>query len=151
MKIKARLGLSRAGMGEDSYMRMEIEDKASGTRFAELEIPMEAFAFLVSGLHGIEADCEIRGIENVGRIREVKTEEVPVTSAMEQWAACGDKVVISEALAPFEVDGWKGTAGDLFNHHKRIHKDDGTLRKPFQSVHFHRFVDAPEVDDNAQD
>lgn len=151
MKIKARLGLSRAGMGAGSYMLMQIEDDTSGVRFAELEIPMEAFAYLVTGMHGIEADCELRGLDNVGRIHESKTELVPVTSDLEQWEARNDSAVINEALAPFEVDGWEGYSPDLFNHHNRVHKDKGTLRKPFQTVHFHRYVDAPEADDNAQD
>jgi hypothetical protein len=151
MKIKAKLGLSRAGMGSDSRMLMQIEDDTSGVLFAELEIPMEAFAFLVTGMYGIKADCELRGLENVGRIRESKAELVPVTSALEQWDARKDADLIAAALAPFEVNGWKGNESDLFNQNKRVHKDDGTLRRPFQSVHFHRFIDAPEGEDNAQD
>lgn len=138
-KIKAKLGMSRAGMGEDSFMRMEIEDASSGIRFLELAIPMEAFAYLVSGLHGVEATGTLRGIEDVVKQRELKHELIALPDVM-PYKEQDDVELVDEILAPYEVDGWVAYRPDLFNHHKR--------ESDYQRVSFHRCV---EVDDNAKD
>lgn len=51
--------------------------------------------------------------------------------------AKGEKEMASVALIPYEVDGWRGYADDLLNHHHR--NQDGTF-----NVSFTRFVDAPK-------
>ena len=130
--IKAKLGLSRAGMGSDSYMRMEIEDATSGIRFCELEIGMYDYAFLTTGLHGVSAKCTLRGLEDVGKSVEGKKEIIPRPEDTPE--------AIKAALAPYEVDGWKAYPPDLTNYHNSV--EGG------QSVSFHRYV---EVDDNAKD
>lgn len=51
---------------------------------------------------------------------EHKTESVPFKSRFGK----GDAVAKARALAPFEVDGWKGRVDDLGNMHKST--GDGT-------------------------
>ena len=138
--IKVQLGLSRAGMGTDSHIRMAIEDETSGVCFAEIEIPMEAFAYLVTGMHGIKADCTLRGLENVGMQHEGKTEIIQTPDNM-PYNRDDNLELIEDILSPYEVDGWIAYTPDLFNHHMREGKN-------MQRVSFHRYV---EVDDNAKD
>jgi len=141
MKIKTRLGLSRVGMGKDTVMRFEIEDSTSGTRIADISIDMEQFAFLVSGLHGIEADCELYSLENVGKVYEHKVVNIDAPTDMPRKVD-DDVESIEDLLSPYEVDGWKANVSDLFNHHKRDARGEGDLRQHFYKVGFGRFVDA---------
>ena len=126
--IKAKLGLSRAGMGSDSYMRMEIEDATSGIRFCELEIGMYDYAFLTTGLHGVSAKCTLRGLEDVGKSVEGTQDIIPRPADTPE--------AIQAALAPYEVDGSKAYPPDLFNH---PHAVEGG-----QSAIFHQYVVATE-------
>jgi hypothetical protein len=144
--IKAKLGMSRAGMGSDSYMRMEIEDATSGIRFIELEIPMEAFAYLVSGLHGVEATATLRGIENVGMKHEQKTELIMTPDDI-PYKEQDNPELVEEVLSEYEVDGWKAYVPDLFNFHKREDDYSSGTKETYQRVGFHRYV---EDDDNAK-
>lgn len=105
---------------------IEVTDETSGIRFLEVGMTLEAFAQAVTGLSHQPCEIELRGIENVGKVRELKTEVVPFNYSSDKPAA----------LAPFEVDGWKGYAGDLGNPHKVA---DGGYR-----VSFTRYVDAPK-------
>lgn len=140
--IEVKLGMSRANTGEDSYMRMEIEDASSGIRFVELEIPMEAFAYLVSGLHGIDAKCELHNIENVGTQQEHKTEVITIPKDM-PCKVDDNPELIEDLLSPYEVDGWKAYVSDLFNIHNRTRDINGDFR---QKVSFHRFVKVEVTD-----
>jgi len=144
--IKAKIGISRAGMGTDTFMRMEIEDATSGVRFVELEIGMEDFAFFLTGLHGIAADCTLRGLEYVGKTLENKTENIDEPMDMPSKVD-DDPEFFEDLLSSYEVDGWVATVSDLFNHHNRDFRDEGTLRKPYYKVSFHRYVETS----NAQD
>ena len=72
---------------------------------------------------------ELRGLEHLGFRREHKREVVPYKAVYGEY----EKPAKAKALAPFEVDGWKGNASDLGNHH-RGNDTDG------YSVLFARFV-----------
>ena len=91
------------------------------------------FADALFGLSRVSCDFELKAA-NVGLIREVKEEIVPVPS----YTLNFDQQ--KEAIASFEVDGWKARSGDIGNHHMAS-KLDGD--KWAYKVVFVRFVNAP--------
>jgi len=142
--IKGKLGLSRiGGAGSDAYMQLTIQDKTSGVQFATIEIGMAQFAYLLSGLHGIECNIDVRGLDLVGMTQEHKHEPVPVVKGLDK----NDEDAIKATLIAFELDGWVANREDLFNHHKYNKLPDdfpelaGIKFDHTQTVNFHRFVE----------
>jgi len=111
-----------------------LEDQVSGTRLFEVSMTAEAFAVAVLGLG--RQSCEVDAhVACLGMKREHKTLPVPFESKY------GPREVEAQrrrdALVPYEADGWRGSDGDLANHHNRC--ADGCY-----NVLFERWVD-PET------
>jgi hypothetical protein len=101
-----------------------IEDEASGERVVEVTLTIEQFG---TALANYNADCEfmLDNLDVIGKTREVKTEVVEYP----------DGIDAADALAPHEVDGWKGRERDLDNFHNRVKGRDA------YRVTFVRFVE----------
>ena len=88
MFINGSLSVSR---GSDDKIRIRVRDEASNAEFLVAELTPHDFAMMITGLSGIEAKCEVRGLEVVGkkRIREQRTVIYPKKSydrtQLEQW------------------------------------------------------------------
>jgi hypothetical protein len=72
MIINGRMGLSRRS---DDKICIEVEDEASGVKFLVAEIEPYDFAQLITGLHGVKAQCHVKGLDFVGRkkVREARS------------------------------------------------------------------------------
>ena len=95
------------------YMHIQIRDEESGCIVVELEMSMEAFAKSITGGN---SPCDIPFFNdsgNIGKIHEYKEEVVPLGFQYTE----DEK---TDAIAIFEVDGWKGRREDLGNMHRRI-------------------------------
>jgi hypothetical protein len=139
-KSKGRLQISRtmSNRGPD-VMSIEVVDDSSGVHFLRIDLtPHDLMCALTGRVTSIE--MEIRGAHLIGTISEHKTELV-------KWKAYSQKTddrkglddherspSVDKILAPFEIDGWRGSSSDLFNGHR----SEGE----FQRVGFHRYVDA---------
>lgn len=130
-KHKGNISISRWSSNREPYsgISITIEDESSGTTVLDLDMTPEAFGNAVTGLSSQPCEFDFHG-ENIGKIREQKTEYV-------RWYDPGKTNSKQDALAPFEIDGWKGRESDLGNHHRR----DPISQK--YSVNFTRFVDKP--------
>lgn len=88
MVINGSLGISRRS---DDKICIEISDEASGVAFVLAEIEPYDFAQLITGLHGVKAQCKVRGLDVVGKkkVRESRTVICPVNSydrkSLESW------------------------------------------------------------------
>ena len=88
MHIEGSLSLSR---GSDDKIRISVRDEASNVEFLVAEIDPVDFAMLVTGLAGVKAPCEVRGLDVVGKlkIRESRTVVCPLKlydrNILEQW------------------------------------------------------------------
>ncbi len=126
--MKGKLTISRINSTDvkfDNMMTLEIDDVVSGTRFIEVLIAPEQFMLALSGLAYQECEFKLY-TDNVGKIRELKTEEVKYIYGRNK----------QKALVKYNVDGWLGYEGDLGNHHR------GVAGKPDMfTVTFTRFVD----------
>ncbi len=132
-QIKAQLTISRlSGHTEGRPIRIEVGDEASGVTFLRLRLSLENFASALTGLGCVECDGTFWEDAPVGEIRETKTELIPRPGWNDRQKR---EAIAADLLKPFETDGWKGTASDLFNHHH--------ARGDNQAVSFHRYVDPP--------
>ena len=135
MKIKAT---AVASLGSDDHFRLTITDESSRIQFVYLKMTPDEFARMISARVTTDLECEVRGLDGVGKIRETKTERVPFK--MFYGGTDEERVrAARQALERFEVDGWKGRVSDLFNGH-RIVRDCGRHE---QFVTFDRLIDAP--------
>lgn len=135
--LRGTISLTRS-MGSRNSFRLDLTDESSRALAVEVEIMPEDFANFMSTR---PAACRFRFNDSgvVGMQAENKTELVPFdcfSKAPKVGADSRTKAAI-KALAPFEVDGWKGEARDLWNYHNR---EKGMLDRPHQKVAFHRYV-----------
>lgn len=113
MKAKGRMAISRTNSTRGPDMiRMTVTDNKSGEQFLEIRLSLEDFSRVVTGMM-LDIDMDLRH-ENLGKTREHKYEDVP----FDRLSATDEEV--DEALAHFEVFGWKADRSDMTNHHRRV-------------------------------
>lgn len=113
------LTISRPRGADADYIELSITDEKSGTQFLSARIGLSDFAEALMGLGYVPCKFDLRA-DRVGLRYEHKEEFVPFTD--NGYYAHGSKEreeIAAAALAPFEIDGWKGRADDFFNHHRR--------------------------------
>lgn len=122
-------------------MRLEVIDESSGVSFLEIRLSPGDMMLALTG-RSIECEMDVRGLNLVGSKSEHKKENVKFESWSQRLSAERKGLdsherspSVDKAFAPFEVNGWRGSASDLFNGH--LSNRDGT-----QAVTFHRYVDA---------
>jgi hypothetical protein len=136
-KFTAVLQIGRPSGMREGVISIQIEDVASGCRILELDVPLADFAAALTGRYLNDVPGTYWPAP-VGARAEIKREVVPFDSSGVPYAAERDgryaHPAVDAALAPFEVDGWKGDRSDLFNGHR--HAGD-----KLQKVKFRRLVD----------
>ena len=136
--MKGRMTISRiqSNRNEELPIRIRVVDEGSMTAFLDVHLSLEALSLALTGQSDIECEFELRP-KLVGKQREHKTELVPFPRDQHYVEKSERAAVASRVFAPFEVDGWKGSVDDLFNHHRQ----EGDCMR----VLFTRYVD-PEAD-----
>ncbi len=109
VKGKCQVVVTRPQGRKGTDVCIQVTDELSHVQFVEIYMDHEQFSVALGSSIGI-GEFELRGVDVVGMTAENKTEVVPFK--------CGDDP--AEALAPFEVDGWKGRSGDLGNMHRHV-------------------------------
>ena len=94
-------------------IHIQIEDELSGIEILDAQMTREALADILTNR---EAACsvELNQSELIGRMRQVKTENVPLDNARFPVELPSAQARI---LKPFEVDGWIARRRDLENWH----------------------------------
>lgn len=122
--------------GTETGVHIELLDEASGTIVTSVYLTTADFGSAVTGM---TAPCRFEMVSQVvGKVREVKDEIVPVKGKPHYSLTDADK---DELLAPFEVDGWKGSRYDLGNSHRLV----GAHENRSYKVGFVRYVDPQPV------
>ena len=112
--VQARMRISRVHCNQGGdFVSLELEDTVSGVHFASAEMAMDDFAQAMFGMSR-PLDVKLRGINLIGATPENKTVFVPDVRA----TYSRDDAAAKAAIAPFEVDGWRGRLSDFGNHHK---------------------------------
>ncbi len=129
--MKGQLSINRVYCSHgDDYMSIRIEDCLSGVVFTEVEISLEGFARALSAEGNIDCDFTLRGIDLVGKKREVKTCKIPQPDIFSEE-------ITENAIGERESDGWEARREDLENRHNFT--KDGHIE-----VVFTRFVNPTE-------
>lgn len=115
--------------GTDGYVcRIEINDGSSSCRIIEMELSFEALGQAITGLSFQPVKFNLYGSDHIGKKHEYKTELVKIQRDIIGWKPDEDSLAkLSEALKPYEVDGWKARIDDAFNHHLTRLTDDGCV------------------------
>lgn len=118
------------------YIRLRLTDSVSGTTIADVDFSFEEFAkaLMSSTGQGIAS----WNTQNLGKKRQVKTESVFVPKG--EYKSRNERA--KAAIAPFEVNGWRGYVNDATNHHRR---ESSTSEGDWQTVSFTRFVDVEQT------
>lgn len=129
MRLRGEVHIGQPHRGDGKRtVEIHVTDDASRVRFVVVECAYEEF--VVALMQGTGAcEIEVRGLEKLGTTREHKSEAVP-------WDMYVDRDRDpAEALAPFEVNGWRANRDDLKNGHRCVKGDP-----PRQTVAFERWV-----------
>ena len=144
VRLDMRLAKWTGGSRQGGFC-LELVDHDSRVHFLEVELTPEQYAALVSGGCLDRVEAVVFGLDRVGMLHEHKHELVP-------WDGCSDEGRYrdsdaerteeeDQALAPFEVEGWRARVADLRNTTHRRVLVDGVAH---QRVGFHRNVPKPE-------
>lgn len=125
--MNGHITIGRTGYKEGEAIHIRLEDDSSHIAFLDVYLSLEDFAKTLTNSY-MDCEYELRGIQNVGKKLETKTENVPLNDPY----MTTDEARL-EALKPFEVDGWKARESDISNHHR--------YQKDSISVTFSRFVE----------
>lgn len=127
---KGTLTISRPRPGTTA--RIQIRDAASYLGFITVEVDLKDFAEALLGLSEVDCTFELRSIENVGKVRESKTEVIEIESP---WSWSQED--LDALIGTYEIDGWRcQNRKDVTNPHK------GGQGK--QRVTFVRYVEAEQ-------
>ncbi len=132
-KLEGLLTISRPqGSQQGEVISIEVKDERAGCRVVRVTIGLAEFAECLTGHAFVKCALEVDDTGRVGKIRENKTEIIPPLGN----TYSRDEDLITEALAPFEVDGWTADRSDMTNGHRSTPRG--------QSVGFIRYVDPPK-------
>lgn len=73
---RAKLTISRpyGGRHDDRpCIKIAVDDQDSRIQFLELEVSLADFASALTGMSEVECDMVVRGLQNVGKVRETQT------------------------------------------------------------------------------
>ena len=77
--MKGAITISRPSFSSGKeVISIKVEDYESGIRFLDIEIGYSDFARLITGLSGIHCDMTVRGLANIGKVKEQKTIEFKI-------------------------------------------------------------------------
>ena len=139
MKLPGKISISRSTGPDGHSFVVTIHDARSGVQFLEATVSLEDFAMALTGVAERSCDLNLRGLDVLGKLREIKHEVIEIPEKFRRPRLSDDAAAVDEIVAPFEVDGWMcHSRNDLWNGHRR---ERGTER---YRVGFVRYVDAPD-------
>lgn len=126
---KGNLSISRVEDGSKRWISLTVEDEISGIVFLKVEISLENMMMALTNVGDCDCKFELRGLVNVGKRYEHKTEMIKISNPFYLSEEEIDKII-----QPYEIEGWIARKNDIKNHHNYL--SDGTVK-----VHFGRFVE----------
>lgn len=130
VELEGKLDIIRYS-GKDA-IEIRLTDALSGSGFISIHVSLREMMEALTAHAARPCTFEYYPHAPVGKERQIKRELVPAPEGH-----MPDSERDAALLAPFEVDGWKGRAGDLRNHHMR--------RGEFAEVIFARYVAPSEA------
>lgn len=118
-----KMGISRTNQ---NVINIEITDAHSGDNITRVEMSLEDYALLVSGLHGVNGKAIVNSQANIACSR--KTERVYCDDVDMDEAAQG-KEVLRHFKENYEKDGWKIQSDGLGTQQKTPGKHQYIIKR----------------------
>lgn len=97
--FKGSVSISR---NSNDQVNIRIHDSASGTEFVDIQMTLENYALLITGLSRVEATGDVRGLDKVGKQKII--EQRSVVCPLEGW----DKKIFRQWLIEnCQEEGWE--------------------------------------------
>jgi hypothetical protein len=129
-----QIARAMGGKADKMPMHITITDVISGCRVCEIYMPLGEFALAITSSQG-KGEMEFWPKAPIGMKAQSKEEIVPFKPVTHKR----NEQEVKAALSPFEIDGWRASESDLFNHYR-------VAGAGKQRVTFFRHVD-PETDE----
>jgi len=132
MKLKGNISIGKYMNSREMErpVHINIVDESSSIQFLEVNLSLEEFALVLTGLSGVNCELETRSLDLVGTVRETKFEMVPTPEKFTYLPEKERLKLAGECVAPFEVDGWRGRDSDMLNHYNQS-KDGMSFKVTF--------------------
>lgn len=108
-ELKGNVTISKTYSGDGQHMEIRIQDENSRAIFVIAKMSMEEFAHAITGLADRPVNMKVRGLENVGKMKEQKELVFPISS----YAAHNEA---EEKCQQYTDEGWK--ANNYFRSQK---------------------------------
>ncbi len=122
MKIQGKLTISRpiggSGPGE---IRITLEDPIAVIQFVEARVSLEGFTEAITGRGYVDCELDLRGLDRVGMIREIKPLEFELPARLAHKR--GERQLAEELCDSFAEEGW--VADGYFGSQSSIQHRDG--------------------------
>ena len=115
--LKGNLTISRPNGGrsdENPCISIKVRDATSRIDFVTIEVPLANFAEALTGLSEVEARLTVRGLDNVGKVREsqpvtfVLTDEYLAKHDLRSYDRAGIKALLeNDPEGRFHEEGWE--------------------------------------------
>ena len=77
--LDMKLTINRPSGSGEPYISIAVHDELSGVQFLDMQVGLANFAEAITGLGYVEAKGEVRGLQNVGKVREMENASVTLT------------------------------------------------------------------------
>lgn len=137
LKGQITFGRSHGGNSDETPIRIEVIDEASGIMLVTVRMDLATFADALMGSGHASCTLQANLSDKIGRKSETRTVLVPFEWHGEFGDEAGKRAAALKAMKPFLVDGWEEfRESDLFNHHCSVRND----KKAFQNVIMWRWL-----------
>lgn len=145
MKINATLSITRPS---GDYVSISIRDEASRIRFVELNISHEEFSRALGSLAERPAiECDVRGLENVGKQVDTETfiikPDTDIPGKHRDYMGAEAALIEAAIAQGFGGDGWEISAYPALNQQGGSGRDSDGLE--WYRMQRKRYVNAPET------
>ena len=116
MKIKANISISRSS---NDMVNLTLADEASGIQFVDMQISLSDYARIITGLSHVEIEGEVRGLENVGKLKVRETRRVICPLDTYDRSILREWLVTTQAEDGWTIDGYLGSQNSITQHEGR--------------------------------
>ena len=127
------------------FVRVEMCDELSGSRFLDISIPIDTWTLATVGNLSY-CNCEFELHPDYVGMRNEHKSEIVYVEKQRSYSRADQRLAELEALKEWEVDGWSARAGDISNHHRRK-VDLSTETHDAYEVTFFRYVEQEGAND----
>lgn len=136
MQYDGKLSISRVS-GSNSYILIRLEDTNAHIIVVDIEVPIELFGAIVTGLSVQPVKFEAHNFDKIGKKMEFKTEQV-VADYKNSFGKSEVIDALKSVLPAYEIDDWIAEIDSSLSTQRATGTDkDG---KNYVNVHFRRWV-----------